>query len=194
MFTIWGAKQRLCDGTTRRNFLKIGAALGAGLSLADVLRLRAGSDSTVSSSTKSAIMIDLPGGPSHIDTYDLKPNAPVEYRGEFKPIKTNVSGVDICELFPLQAQMWDKLACIRSLIGDNTGHSTVQNHTGFKELVNKVEESPVARLRRVKTAQRRHHRRAAVRPDLFAATHSISPTSRATSASRTGHSPLPALP
>ncbi len=61
-------------------------------------------------------MIYLPGGPSHMDMYDLKPDAPAEFRGEFKPIKTNVPGVQICEHFPLQAQMWDKLACIRSLV------------------------------------------------------------------------------
>ena len=60
-------------------------------------------------------MIYLPGGPSHMDMYDLKPEAPAEFRGEFKPIQTNVPGVQICEHFPLQAQMWDKLAVIRSL-------------------------------------------------------------------------------
>ena len=59
---------------------------------------------------KSAIMIYLPGGPSHMDMYDLKPDAPKEFRGEFKPIATNVPGVQICEHFPLQAKMWDKLA------------------------------------------------------------------------------------
>ncbi len=55
-------------------------------------------------------MIYLPGGPSHMDMYDLKPDAPKEFRGEFKPIATNVPGVQICEHFPLQAKMWDKLA------------------------------------------------------------------------------------
>ena len=55
-------------------------------------------------------MIYLPGGPSHMDMYDLKPDAPTEFRGEFKPIETNVPGVQICEHFPLQAKMWDKLA------------------------------------------------------------------------------------
>ena len=60
-------------------------------------------------------MIYLPGGPSHMDMYDLKPDAPDEFRGEFKPIPTNVPGVQICEHFPLQAQMWDKLAVVRSV-------------------------------------------------------------------------------
>src|SRR5580692_1233891 len=105
MFTIWGSKQPFCDGLDRRNFLKIGA-LGAGLSLADMLRGRAAAAASGRpSSTKSAIMIYLPGGPSHMDMWDLKPDAPREFRGEFNPIATNVPGVQICEHFPLQAQM-----------------------------------------------------------------------------------------
>src|SRR3954469_9933295 len=106
MFTVWGAKQPFCDGISRRGFLKIGA-FGAGLSLAEMLRLRAAAGTT--SSPKAAIMIYLPGGPSHMDMYDLKPEAPAEFRGEFKPIATNVPGVQICEHMPLQARMWDKL-------------------------------------------------------------------------------------
>jgi hypothetical protein len=141
MLTIWGAKQRrFCDGLTRRNFLKIGA-LGAGLSLADVLRLRAGTGSTSPTSTKSAILIHLNGGPSHIDMYDLKPEAPVEFRGEFKPIRTNVPGVDLCELMPLQAQMWDKLACIRSVVAANE-HSDSATTTGYTEAVNNTVNHP----------------------------------------------------
>src|SRR5438046_85053 len=114
MFTMWGARQRFCDGVTRRSVLKLGA-FGAGLPLADLLRTRAQAGSGAST-RKSAIMIYLPGGPSHMDMYDLKPDAPAEFRGEFKPIQTNVPGVQICELFPLQARMWDKLAAIRSLV------------------------------------------------------------------------------
>src|SRR5262245_673659 len=113
MLTLWGARQRFCDGISRRNFLKIGA-FGAGLTLAGMLRSRAAAAglSTPTISGKSAIMIYLPGGPSHMDMYDLKPEAPAEFKGEFKPIATNVPGVQICEHFPLQAAMWDKLACI----------------------------------------------------------------------------------
>src|SRR5258707_592842 len=101
MLTLWGEKQAFCDGLTRRNFLKIGA-FGAGLSLAEMLRLRAHASSKTagSPSPKSAIMIYLPGGPSHLDMYDLKPDAPKEFRGEFRPIATNVAGVQICEHFP----------------------------------------------------------------------------------------------
>ena len=77
MLTLWGARQQFCDGITRRGFLKIGA-FGAGLTLADMLRSRAAAATTggATSSRKAAIMIYLPGGPSHMDMYDLKPEAP----------------------------------------------------------------------------------------------------------------------
>ncbi|MBY0522763.1 MAG: DUF1501 domain-containing protein [Gemmataceae bacterium] len=140
MLTIWGAKQRFCDGMNRRNFLKIGA-FGAGLSLADMMRLNATAGNTQPTSTKSAIMIYLPGGPSHIDMYDLKPEAPVEFRGEFKPIATNVPGVQISEHFPLQAKMWDKLAVIRSLVAAPE-HSDHETSTGYSEAVNRLAHHP----------------------------------------------------
>src|SRR5260370_38875940 len=92
-------------------------AFGAGLTLADMPRSRAtAGTATAHSSAKAAIMIYLPGGPPHMDMYDLKPDAPKEFRGEFKPIATNVPGFQICELFPLQATMWDKLAWIPSIV------------------------------------------------------------------------------
>src|ERR1022692_3786 len=119
MFTFLGNNQAFCDGVNRRNFLKIGA-FGAGLTLTDMLRLQAQATDTPNqpapSRPKSAIMIYLPGGPSHMDMYDLKPDAPAEFRGEFRPIQTNVTGVQICEHFPLQARMWDKFTCIRSIV------------------------------------------------------------------------------
>jgi hypothetical protein len=107
MLTIYGSAQRFCDGISRRNFLKIGA-FGAGLTLADLLRFRAQAAETskgkVSLPNKAAIMIYLPGGPSHMDTYDLKPNAPAEFRGEFKPIKTNVPGHRNLRILPAPGQ------------------------------------------------------------------------------------------
>jgi hypothetical protein len=136
MLTIWGSRQRFCDGITRRNFLRIGA-FGAGLSLAGLLRARA---STVSAG-KSAIMIYLPGGPSHMDMYDLKPDAPKEFRGEFKPIATNVPGVQICEYFPMQARMWDRLAVVRSLVSVEE-HSDALVMTGFSENANRTAHHP----------------------------------------------------
>jgi hypothetical protein len=138
MLTLWGSRQRFCDGMSRRNFLQIGA-FGAGLSLAGMLRARAVAGT--SASKKSAIMIYLPGGPPHMDMYDLKPDAPAEYRGEFKPIKTNVAGVQICELFPLQARMWDKLAVIRSVVAVEE-HSDSLVMTGYSENANRTANHP----------------------------------------------------
>jgi hypothetical protein len=141
MLTIWGERQQFCDGVTRRGFLKIGA-FGAGLSLAEMLRLRAAAGTSPGSrSTKSAIMIYLPGGPSHIDMYDPKPDAPKEFRGEFKPIATNVSGIQICEHMPLQAQMFDKLAVLRSVVSVEE-HSDSLVMTGYSENTNRTAHHP----------------------------------------------------
>jgi hypothetical protein len=140
MLTLWGARQPFCDGISRRNFLQIGA-FGAGLSLAGMLRSRAMAETGKGMSSKAAIMIYLPGGPSHMDMYDLKPEAPAEFRGEFKPIATNVSGVQICEHFPMQARMWDKLACIRSLVSVDE-HSDSLVMTGYSENKNRTEHHP----------------------------------------------------
>jgi hypothetical protein len=153
MFTLWGSKQGFCDGVNRRNFLKIGA-FGAGLTLADILRLRAGATGppgrAAGTRAKSAIMIYLPGGPSHMDMYDLKPDAPAEFRGEFRPIQTNVNGVQICEHFPMQAHMWDKLACIRSIVsveehsdslvmtGKSQRENMTANHPSFGAVVSRA--------------------------------------------------------
>src|SRR5262245_34733293 len=105
MLTIWGPPSgRLCDSITRRNFLTAGTLGVAGLTLADVYRLRAQAGSPVRS-TKSVIMVAMGGGPPHIDMYDMKPEAPEEFRGEYKPVATNVAGFDICEMLPLQTKI-----------------------------------------------------------------------------------------
>ena len=113
MFTLWGQSHRHCDRVNRRDFLRVGVLGLGGLTLPDLLRLRAASGST--GRPKSVIMICLSGGPSHIDMYDLKPDAPDDIRGEFKPIQTNVPGFDICEHFPLQAQIADQLSLVRTV-------------------------------------------------------------------------------
>jgi uncharacterized protein (DUF1501 family) len=99
MLTLGGEQHRLCDRVSRRAFLKIGA-LG-GLTLAEVLRLQAAQPSAPAN-RKSVILIFLEGGASHLDTYDLKPAASAEIRGEYRPIRTSVSGFDMCELMPRQ--------------------------------------------------------------------------------------------
>jgi hypothetical protein len=141
MFTLWGSAQRFCDGITRRGFLQIGA-FGAGLTLAEMLRLRAaGATAGQSGTGKSAIMIYLPGGPSHMDMYDLKPDAPQEFRGEFKPIDTNVPGIQVCEHLPLQAKMFDKLAVVRSVVSVDE-HSDSLVMTGHSQNVNMTAHHP----------------------------------------------------
>jgi len=120
-----------CDGVSRRSFLQVGAMSMGGLTLASLLRAEA--EAGVSNSHKAIINIHLGGGPSHQDMFDLKPKAPVEYRGEFNPIKTNVPGIEICEHMPRLAQMADKFAVVRSLVGSNAGHSNYQTHSGFNK-------------------------------------------------------------
>ena len=95
MLTILGQKSQFCDGVSRRNFLKIGTLGMAGLSLPQLYRAEANAGSKLGH--KAVIMIFLPGGPSHQDMFDLKPDAPSEIRGEFKPISTNVAGIQICD-------------------------------------------------------------------------------------------------
>src|SRR2546428_11623414 len=93
-------RTRFCDGLSRRDFLRIGGLGAAGLTLAGVLRLRAEAADSAPS-PKSVIMIYLPGVPSHLDMYDINPDAPAEYRGELQPIGNNVPGIRIFELLPL---------------------------------------------------------------------------------------------
>ncbi|MSQ95649.1 MAG: DUF1501 domain-containing protein [Gemmataceae bacterium] len=142
MLSLLGSKQKFCDGLNRRSFLKIGA-FGAGLTLADMLRAKAQANPTVAAqtTTKSAIMIYLPGGPSHMDMYDLKPDAPMEYRGEFRPIQTNVPGVQISEYFPRQARMFDKLTAIRSIVSVDE-HSDSLVMTGYSDGTNRIAHHP----------------------------------------------------
>jgi len=130
MLTIPGPKSRYCDGISRRSWLRIGGLAMGGLALPEILRGEAQSGKT--SRIKGVIMVLLPGGPSHLDMYDLKPDAPVEIRGELRPINTNVPGLDICELMPKLAGMADKLTVIRSLVGFQNDHNTHWCTTGWE--------------------------------------------------------------
>src|SRR6185295_9138597 len=121
MLTIHGDQYQGCDGLPRRNFLKIGALGLGGLGLSDLLR--ADAKDGRKNASKALINVHLSGGPSHQDMWDLKPEAPFEVRGEFRPIPTNVPGMDICELFPKLAKMADKFAIIRGLVGSVDEHS-----------------------------------------------------------------------
>ncbi len=130
MFTIRGRKHSLCSGVNRREFLRVGALGMAGLTLADLLRHEATAGST-SSRPKSVIYIVLGGGPSHIDMWDLKPKAPLEYRGPFTPIATRLPGAEICEHMPLQAGMMDQLALIRGIRSVENDHFLSEVYTGL---------------------------------------------------------------
>jgi hypothetical protein len=123
MLSFFGRSPRFCDGLSRRAFLKVGAMGFGGLTLPHLLRLRAEGAVQSDKKHKAVIMVFLSGGPSHLDSYDMKPDLPSEFRGEFNPIRTNVPGLQICEHMPLQAKMADKLAVLR-------GVNTVGNHTG----------------------------------------------------------------
>ncbi len=126
MLEIQTSAVRSCDGVSRRNFLRVGALAAGGWTLADQLRAEAANSAGIGSGTtrprKAVIQIWLAGGPSHIDMYDLKPQAPAEFRGEFKEIDTNVPGIRISEHLPLQAAVMDKLAIVRSATHTNPGH------------------------------------------------------------------------
>lgn len=131
MLTLLGQPTRYCDGLTRRAALKVGAfSFGATtLTLADVYRAEAGQPSAAGH--KAVINVFLGGGPPHQDMFDLKPDAPAEVRGEFRPIPTCVPGIEVCEVFPKLARMMDQFAIIRSIVGAKGGHDAYQCTTGF---------------------------------------------------------------
>ena len=130
MMTTSGSHSRLETRMSRRSWLQIGGLALGGLALPEVLRGEAASGAR--SPAKGIIMVLLPGGPSHLDTFDLKPDAPPEIRGEFRPIATNVAGIEICELLPKLAGQADKLSIIRSLVGFRDDHNTHWCSTGWE--------------------------------------------------------------
>src|SRR4030095_4576902 len=113
---------------SRRNFLRIGALSLGGLALPQILQAEAASG--IRRSHKAVIMVFLPGGPSHQDMFDLKLDAPAEIRGEFKPISTNVPGIQISQHLPRLAKLADKYTIIRSMVGAEDNHYAVQCLTG----------------------------------------------------------------
>lgn len=133
MLTLWSTRQApFCDRVSRRQFLTAGALTVGGLSLADLGRLQA--EGKIQRPARKVIMVWLNGGPSHLDTYDLKPGAPGEIRGEFQPIQTTVPGFQMCEYMPLQAGMAERLAVVRSLTFANPNHDRSLNFSGFPDV------------------------------------------------------------
>ncbi|MGZ0168830.1 MAG: DUF1501 domain-containing protein [Planctomycetales bacterium] len=116
MLHIGNAHVPDCSGSNRRSFLQAGAAGLAGISLPNMLQLQeAGAVEYSKAKIRNCITIFMVGSPGHLDTFDMKPEAPADIRGNFKPIQSSVPGVDICEHFPQMAKMMDKVAMIRSL-------------------------------------------------------------------------------
>src|SRR5437764_6156868 len=120
MWTIGHNRQRTCQGISRRGFVQIGCLGAMGLSLPDLLQAQA--VSKPAGKKRSVILLWLWGGPSHLDTFDPKPDAPLEYRGPFEPIATRVPGVRVCELLPGLARRADRFALIRSLHHESNDH------------------------------------------------------------------------
>ena len=132
MLNIGGFQSRDCSGVSRRAFVKIGTSAAAGIGLNSMV-----ADGAPESSqhVKSVILVWLWGAPSHLDTFDPKPNAPAEYRGPFSAIPTRTSGVEVSELFPRLAQQSDQYAIVRGMKTFNGGHpgAGTWGLTGFDE-------------------------------------------------------------
>lgn len=157
MLTLSGRLVRNCEGISRRSLLKIGTLCLGGMTLADLLALRASAAAT-STATQGAhgatprktsvIYFELAGGPTHFETYDPKPAAPEEYRGPMKAIDTALPGVQFCEVLPEQAKIADKLAVIRSIHHNNGSHGTSAHltQTGYylRDNQNRANEMPCA--------------------------------------------------
>ncbi|MEA2632898.1 MAG: hypothetical protein QOE66_3117 [Chloroflexota bacterium] len=122
MFQLENGSSRSCDGVNRRHFLRVGSLAAFGLSLPDWLRAKA--HASTSGKDVSCILLWLQGGISHIDSFDPKPDAPVEIRGEFGVIDTNVAGIRLCDPLPMLAQHQDKYSILRSLNPRNGSHGT----------------------------------------------------------------------
>src|SRR5471032_1622273 len=130
-----------CDGVTRRDFLQVGALGAIGLTLPDLLAAKAQGAVAKDRDERSVIMIFNLGAPSQLDTFDMKPDAPVEIRGPFKSIKTNAPGIDISEILPLHAKHADKFSLVRSCFHTaaavhDTGHQMMQTGRLFTGGIN----------------------------------------------------------
>jgi hypothetical protein len=141
VLTITSGKSCFCDGVTRRSFLQVGALAVGGLSLPSILQADQQSGTR---SHKAIIMVYLSGGLSHHDSFDMKPDAPAEISGEFRPIATRVPGIQISEHLPRLAGMMDKLAIVRSIVGLRDEHSSFQTTTGYTMDIARRESKPNA--------------------------------------------------
>src|SRR6478736_4397042 len=139
MLRVLGSPGRLCDGVTRREALTVGAStvLGGALTLPKLLAAEERRSATGQrpGAAKNVIVIYLHGGAPTQDIWDLKPAAPVEVRGEFKPISTNVPGIQVCELLPRTAKWMHRCAIVRSVNHKAGCHNTLAGFTGSEQIV-----------------------------------------------------------
>jgi hypothetical protein len=132
MISILGRGTKPCDGVTRREALRVGGlSLLGGLTLPRLLQAADGEAAFQPGPTRAVILLNLLGGPPHQDLFDLKPAAPPEVRGEFRPIDTAAPGVQISELLPLTAQIMDRCALIRTYSHKYNSHNPYNVYTGF---------------------------------------------------------------
>src|SRR5579864_2032780 len=124
MLKLWGSREGIrCDGSTRRDFLRVGSLGLTGFLLPDLLRARAAARAGgQATKNTSVVWLWLGGGPSHVETFDPKMSAPAEYRSLVGSVKTNLPGVEIGGVFPEIAQRADKMAFVRSFAHTNSGH------------------------------------------------------------------------
>ena len=144
MISLAGPMTRCCEGLTRRELLRIGGLSALGLSLPELLRAKAAQAAGSPASpfgnhfgqAKSCIVVFLFGAPAHQDTFDMKPDAPSEVRGEFKPIATAVPGTQVCELMPRLARMTDQYAIVRSMSHPDNTHTVAMHYmlTGVRHI------------------------------------------------------------
>lgn len=147
MLELFSSADRRCDGVSRRSVLQVGALGCLGLSLVDLLRLRAAAKPAASAAPgKSVIFVELAGGPSHFETYDPKPQAPVEYRGPLSSIPTKIAGVRFSELMAQQAKVAKHLAVLRAIHHNSSSHETSSHlvQTGYylRDRQNRENEMP----------------------------------------------------
>jgi hypothetical protein len=121
MLSLGQTRSRTCRALTRRGFLEVGSLGALGLTLGDLMAARA-AGAPVPGRARAVIFLWLWGGPSHLDTFDMKPDAPVEYRGPFEPIATKVPGLRICELLPALARRADRFALLRAMHHESNDH------------------------------------------------------------------------
>jgi len=138
MLKLMGPKSKFCDGISRRSFLQIGGLAVGGLTLPQILS----AEESTGGKNHSIIMVYLSGGLAHQDTFDLKPEAPDGIRGEFNPIDSNVPGIQVGNLLPKTAQVMDKIALIRSIVGLRDEHSSFQSVTGFPKSQSERDGNP----------------------------------------------------